>query len=88
LDEAQRKFRKKWLFAQETGIFEDIEKGIDMIKDRHIKALFEKTMKRNKLKNGTVRYETEFEKILLVVKKWHTDSLTSIIRRMEKNIHL
>jgi len=62
LDEVHKEIRKKVAFAQRDRVFsEDIEKGIDMIKDRTIISTVEKTMKRNKLKMNSP-YETEFEK--------------------------
>ncbi|MCM4152777.1 histidine ammonia-lyase [Arenibacter sp. N53] len=61
LDEVHKEIRKKVAFAHKDRVFsEDIEKGIDMIKDRSIIRTVEKTMKRYKLKMNSP-FEMQFE---------------------------
>jgi histidine ammonia-lyase len=61
LDEVHKEIRKKVAFADKDRVFsEDIEKGIDMIKDRTIIRTVQKTVKRNKLKMDSP-FEMEFE---------------------------
>ena len=62
LDEVHKTIRKKVAFADKDRVFsDDIEKGIEMIKERTILHSVEKTMKRNNLKMESP-YEEEFEK--------------------------
>ncbi|HUH47799.1 MAG TPA: histidine ammonia-lyase [Arenibacter sp.] len=61
LDEVHKEIRKKVAFADRDRVFsEDIEKGIEMIKNRTIIHTVRKTMKRNHLKPDSP-FEEEFE---------------------------